>query len=61
MRRALAFVLVIAAVALGITLGLLLSELRQRDLEGAHVTTLEQRVTDLEARIDRLERRSRER
>ena len=53
---ALALVLAIAAVALGSAVGLVLSELRQRDHEDSRAATLEQQVTRLEARIHRLER-----
>jgi hypothetical protein len=54
---ALALVLGVATVALGIAVGLLLSEARQRDVEASRATALEQQVTRLEGRIDRLEQR----
>ena len=55
---ALALVLGIGAIALGLAIGVVLSELRQRDQEDSRSSKLEQQVTRLEARIHRLERHS---
>jgi hypothetical protein len=50
--------LAVATAALGIAVGLLLSEARQRDAKTAGAAALEQQITHLQARIDKLERRS---
>jgi Tfp pilus assembly protein PilN len=54
---ALVLVLAVAIVALGIAVGLLLSDARQRDAETARAAALEQQITHLQARLDKLERR----
>src|SRR4051794_17163882 len=55
---ALVLLLAVATAALGIAVGPLLSEGRQRDAKTARAAALEQQITHLQARIDTLERRS---